>query len=225
MRYYQLTCSQDTKEIGFYPQVGTASLLVNEEPDAFASSDSELNSEYQSAITPMLMMHTDAKITDLLSSSVTGSNSMLMNKKMRAVLEQFKEEAIRFFAVSVKSRSNIYSYWLPNPFQFDFPFLDFQRSVISIVGESGNKVTGYSPKTATELCSMIEFLKPPQTVSIDFPVFLRNCKENILILRNAGTEPTYYISENVKAVLNAELCSGVKLELLNYKTVRLEQAR
>ena len=70
---------------------------MNEEPDAFAPSNWELKSEYQSPITPMLMMHTDAKITDLLSSSVTGSNSMLMNKKMRAVLEQFKEERFVFF--------------------------------------------------------------------------------------------------------------------------------
>ena len=225
MKYYQLTCSQDTGEIGFYPQVGTASLVVNEEPGSLPSSNKNLKSDDQSAITPLLIMHADAKVTDLLSSSVAGSNGMLVNKKMRVVLEKFKPDAIRFFPVSVKSRSGIYSYWLPSPDQFDFRFLDFQKSLISIVGKAGNKVTDYSPKTGAELTSMIEFLKPPQIVSIDFPVFVKNCKEDILILRYAGNEPTYYISENVKAVLRSESCSGIKLELLNSKGIRLEQSR
>lgn len=225
MKYYQLTCSQDTSEIGFYPQVGRASLVISEEEDPISPGNSFVKSGDDSSITPLLLMHPDAKITDMLSSSVTGNNGMLVNKKMRTILEQFKSEAIRFFPVSVKSRSNTISYWLPNPYMFDFKSLDFQRSLLSIVGKSGNKITDYSPKTSAELCSMIEFLKPPQIVSIDFPVFVRSCKEDILILRYAGNELTYYVSENVKAVLNSESCSGLTLNLLNSKSVRLEQSK
>ncbi len=209
MDYYQLMCSVDETEIGYLPQIEKGSCKLSPDDPFFSANNMFYPVEFV-PVTPMVFLHPQARLTDLLSSSVIGAYGILLSEGLMKLLTRFRKDGWQCFPVTLKiNNEKSLIYWLPNPFEFDFKKLDFQQSSMSIIGKAGNKITDYSPKSVAELNSMIEFLKSPQKVSIDRPVFISDLDDDIIFLRYTQERPAIYISERVKDQIARENRSGI----------------
>jgi len=122
MKYYQLSHSTVTEEVGMtYPQSQTAreSLPVNHPQHLWQQKAGIL----QNVALPEPVVHPDAKLSDLLSTTATWR--LVMSTKLKVILEKYiKEGQCQFLEMNVHYLSEVNQYWILNPLHFNMELID-----------------------------------------------------------------------------------------------------
>ena len=138
MKYYQLSHSIVTDEVGMtFPQSQTSreSLPIDHPQHLWQQKAGILNN----VALPEPVVHPDAKLSDLLSTTATWR--LVMSPKLKVILEKYiKEAQCQFLEMKVHYLSEEYEYWMLNPLEFNMEVIDFGASEIWLCGAGNTKM-------------------------------------------------------------------------------------
>jgi len=104
-KYYTVDIEINRKIMGdCYPQIETI------EPIDIAESLTSWNFP-ESNILFEVILHKNAKITDVLSNFQTNSSGLMVSKRLKEILDNFKLMEHKYYPVKIKGHNEIY-YWL-----------------------------------------------------------------------------------------------------------------
>ena len=104
-KYYTVDIEINRKIMGdCYPQIETI------EPIDIAESLTSWNFP-ESNILFEVILHKNAKITDVLSNFQTNSSGLMVSKRLKEILDNFKLMEHKYYPVKIKGNNEIY-YWL-----------------------------------------------------------------------------------------------------------------
>lgn len=208
MKYYQLSHSTVTQEIGMtYPQSQTAreSLPIDHPQHLWQQKAGVL----KNVALPEPVVHPDAKLSDLLSTTATWR--LVMSTKLKVILEKFiKEEQYQFLEMKVHFLSGDYQYWMLNPVQFNMEVIDFGTSEIWLCGAGNTKIRKLEVKNIADFEKNSHTFHMPERVSITSISFVPEITADFIQLRNAPS--MYYVSETLRNELIKEGCTGISFK-------------
>ncbi len=208
MKYYQLSHSTVTEEVGMtYPQSQTAreSLPVNHPQHLWQQKAGIL----QNVVLPEPVVHPDAKLSDLLSTTATWR--LVMSAKLKVILEKYiKEGQCQFLEMKVHYFSETYQYWMLNPLQFNMELIDFVNSEIWLCGAGNTKINKLEVNDITDFENASNTFQMPERVSITSISFVSDITADFIQLRNAPS--MYYVSETLRNELIKEGCTGISFK-------------
>jgi hypothetical protein len=205
MKYYQLSHSTVTEEVGItYPQSQTAreSLPIDHPQHLWQQKAGILNN----VALPEPVVHSDAKLSDLLSTTSTWR--LVMSSKLKVILEKYiKEGQCQFLEMKVHYLSEEYQYWMLNPLQFNMEVIDFATSKIWLCGAGNTKIREMEIKNLTDFEKNSQTFHMPERVSITSVSFVPNITSDFIQLRNAPS--MFYVSETLRNELIKDGCTGI----------------
>jgi hypothetical protein len=208
MKYYQLNHSTVTEEVGVtYPQSQTAreSLPVDHPQHLWQQKAGILIN----VALPEPVVHPDAKLSDLLSTTATWR--LVMSAKLKVILEKYiKEGQCQFLEMKVHHLSETYQYWMLNPLQFNMELIDFDASEIWLCGAGNTKIRKLELNDITDFEKTSHSFHMPERVSITSISFVSDITADFIQLRNAPS--MYYVSETLRNELIKEGCTGVSFK-------------
>jgi hypothetical protein len=205
MKYYQLSHSTVTEEVGMtYPQSQTAreSLPVNHPQHLWQQKAGIL----QNVVLPEPVVHPDAKLSDLLSTTATWR--LVMSTKLKVILEKYiKEGQCQFLEMNVHYLSEVNQYWILNPLHFNMELIDFSNSDIWLCGAGNTKIKKLEVNNITDFEKKSDTFNMPERVSITSVSFVPDITADFIQLRNAPS--MYYVSETLRIELIKQGCTGI----------------
>jgi hypothetical protein len=208
MKYYQLSHSTVTEEVGMtYPQSQTAreSLSVDHPQHLWQQKAGIL----QDVALPEPVVHPDAKLSDLLSTTATWR--LVMSTKLKVILEKYiKEGQCQFLEMNVHYLSETYQYWMLNPLQFNMELIDFGASEIWLCGAGNTKIRKLEVNNITDFENASNTFQMPERASITSISFVSDITTDFIQLHNAPS--MYYVSETLRNELIKEGCTGVSFK-------------
>ncbi len=141
MKYYLLSHSAVKKIVGDFPQtVSTEVIDVNNEFEP--TSRANLTNKHFPTVQPNLEfeLSNKAKLTDVISASNIEARGLLVNEKVKTILEQFNILNHKFYpgSVTVKGKKTPY-YWL-HIVNNSLEGIDFEKSKFMEIGFTGRKI-------------------------------------------------------------------------------------
>jgi hypothetical protein len=208
MKYYQLSHSTVEEEVGItYPQSQTTreSLPIDHPQHLWQQKAGILNN----VALPEPVVHPDAKLSDLLSTTATWR--LVMSTKLKVILEKYiKEGQCQFLEMKVHYLSEEYEYWMLNPLEFNMEVIDFATSEIWLCGAGNTKIREMEIKNLTDFEKNSHTLNMPERVTITSVSFVPNITPDFIQLRNAPS--MFYVSETLRNELIKEGCTGVSFK-------------
>jgi len=208
MKYYQLSHSTVTQEVGMtYPQSQTAreSLPVDHRQHLWQQKAGIL----KNVVLPEPVVHPDAKLSDLLSTTATWR--LVISPKLKVILEKFiKEGQCQFLEMKVHYLSEVYQYWMLNPLQFNMELIDFGNSEIWLCGAGNTKIRKLEVNNIKDFEKNSHSFSMPERVSITAISFVPSITADFIQLRNAPN--MYYVSEKLRNELIKEGCKGISFK-------------
>jgi len=208
MKYYQLSHSTVTEEVGMtYPQSQTAreSLPIDHPQHLWQQKAGIL----QDVALPEPVVHPDAKLSDLLSTTATWR--LVMSTKLKVILEKYiKEGQCQFLEMNVHYLSETYQYWMLNPLQFNMELIDFGASEIWLCGAGNTKIKKLEVNNITDFENTSHTFQMPERASITSISFVSDITTDFIQLHNAPS--MYYVSETLRNELNKEGCTGISFK-------------
>ncbi len=205
MKYYQLSHSTVEEEVGItYPQSQTSreSLAIDHPQHLWQQKAGILNN----IALPEPVVHSDAKLSDLLSTTSTWR--LVMSPKLKVILEKYiKEGQCQFLEMNVHYLSEEYEYWMLNPLQFNMEVIDFGASEICLCGAGNTKIRELAIKNLTDFEKSSHTFQMPERVSITSVSFVPNITPDFIQLCNAPS--MFYVSETLRNELIKEGCTGI----------------
>jgi len=205
MKYYQLSYSTVKEEVGItYPQSQTTreSLPIDHPQHLWQQKAGILNN----VSLPEPVVHSDAKLSDLLSTTSTWR--LVMSPKLKVILEKYiKEGQCQFLEMKVHYLSKTYQYWMLNPLQFNMEVIDFSISEICLCGAGNTKIRELEIKNLTDFEKSSITFHMPERVSITSVSFVPDITSDFIQLRNAPS--MFYVSETLRNELIKEGCTGI----------------
>ena len=208
MKYYQLSHSTVTEEVGMtYPQSQTAreSLSINHPQHLWQQKAGIL----KNVALPEPVVHPDAKLSDLLSTTATWR--LVMSTKLKDILEKYiKEGQCQFLEMKVHYLSETYQYWMLNPLQFNMELIDFGASEIWLCGAGNTKIKKLEVNNITDFEKKSDTFNMPERVSITSVSFVSDITPDFIQLRNAPS--MFYVSETLRNELIKQGCTGISFK-------------
>jgi hypothetical protein len=205
MNYYQLSHSTVTEEVGMtFPQSQTAreSVPIDHPQHLWQHKAGILNN----VALPEPVVHPDAKLSDLLSTTATWR--LVMSPKLKVILEKYiKEAQCQFLDMKVHYLSEEYEYWMLNPLQFNMEVIDFGASEIWLCGAGNTKMKKLEIKNIADFEKNSNAFQMPERVSITSVSFVPDITADFIQLRNAPS--MFYVSETLRNELIKEGCTGI----------------
>ena len=205
MKYYQLSHSTVTEEVGMtYPQSQTAreSLPINHPQHLWQQKAGIL----QNVALPEPVVHPDAKLSDLLSTTATWR--LVMSTKLKVILEKYIIEGqCQFLEMKVHYLSEEYEYWMLNPLQFNMEVIDFGTSEIWLCGAGNTKIRELEINNIADFEISSHTFQMPERVSITSVSFVSDITTDFIQLRNAPS--MFYVSETLRNELIKQGCTGI----------------
>ena len=205
MKYYQLSHSIVTEEDGMtFPQSQTSreSLPIDHPRHLWQQKAGILNN----VALPEPVVHPDAKLSDLLSTTATWR--LVMSPKLKVILEKYiKEAQCQFLEMNVHYLSEEYQYWMLNPLQFNMEVIDFGASEIWLCGAGNTKMQKLEIKNIADFEKNSNAFQMPKRVSITSVSFDPDITPDFIQLRNAPS--MFYVSETLRNELIKEGCTGI----------------
>ena len=205
MKYYQLSHSIVTDEVGMtFPQSQTSreSLPIDHPQHLWQQKAGILNN----VALPEPVVHPDAKLSDLLSTTATWR--LVMSPKLKVILEKYiKEAQCQFLDMKVHYLSEEYEYWMLNPLQFNMEVIDFGVSEIWLCGAGNTKMKKLEIKNIADFEKNSNAFQMPERVSITSVSFVPDITAYFIQLRNAPS--MFYVSETLRNELIKEGCTGI----------------
>ena len=208
MKYYQLSHSTVTEEVGVtYPQSQTAreSLSVDHPQHLWQQKAGIL----QDVALPEPVVHPDAKLSDLLSTTATWR--LVMSTKLKVILEKYiKEGQCQFLEMNVHYLSEVNQYWILNPLHFNMELIDFSNSEIWLCGAGNTKIKKLEVNNITDFEKKSDTFNMPERVSITSVSFVSDITPDFIQLRNAPS--MFYVSETLRNELIKQGCTGISFK-------------
>jgi hypothetical protein len=208
MKYYQLSHSTVREEVGMtYPQSQTAreSLSVDHPQHLWQQKAGIL----KNVALPEPVVHPDAKLSDLLSTTATWR--LVMSTKLKVIIEKYiKEGQCQFLEMKVHYLSETCQYWMLNPLQFNMEVIDFGASEIWLCGVGNTKIKKLEVNNITDFEKTSHSFHMPERVSITSVSFVPDITADFIQLRNAPS--MYYVSETLRNELIKEGCTGISFK-------------
>jgi hypothetical protein len=208
MKFYQLSHSTVTEEVGMtYPQSQTTreTLPVNHPQHLWQQKAGILIN----VALPEPVVHPDAKLSDLLSTTATWR--IVMSPKLKVILEKYiKEAQCQFLEIKVHYLSEEYQYWMLNPLQFNMEVIDFGASEIWLCGAGNTKINKLEVNDITDFENASNTFQMPERVSITSVSFVPDITADFIQLRNAPS--MFYVSETLRNELIKEGCTGISFK-------------
>jgi len=205
MKYYQLSHSTVEEEVGItYPQSQTTreSLPIDHPQHLWQQKAGILNN----VALPEPVVHSDAKLSDLLSTTSTWR--LVMSSKLKVILEKYiKEGQCQFLEMKVHYLSEEYEYWMLNPLQFNMEVIDFATSEIWLCGAGNTKIRELEINNIADFEKKSDTFNMPERVSITSVSFVPDITADFIQLRNAPS--LFYVSETLRNELIKEGCTGI----------------
>ena len=208
MKYYQLSHSTVIQEVGMtFPQSQTTreSLPIDHPQHLWQQKAGIL----KNVALPEPVVHPDAKLSDLLSTTATWR--LVMSPKLKVILEKYiKEAQCQFLDMKVHYLSEEYEYWMLNPLQFNMEVIDFATSEIWLCGAGNTKIRELAIKNLTDFEKNSHTFHMPERLSITSVSFVPDITPDYIQLRNAPS--MFYVSETLRNELIKEGCTGVSFK-------------
>ena len=208
MKYYQLSHSTVTEEVGMtYPQSQTAreSLSINHPQHLWQQKAGIL----KNVALPEPVVHPDAKLSDLLSTTATWR--LVMSTKLKVILEKYiKEGQCQFLEMNVHYLSEVNQYWILNPLHFNMELIDFSNSEIWLCGAGNTKIKKLEVNNITDFEKKSDTFNMPERVSITSVSFVSDITPDFIQLRNAPS--MFYVSETLRNELIKQGCTGISFK-------------
>jgi len=205
MKYYQLSYSTVKEEVGItYPQSQTTreSLPIDHPQHLWQQKAGILNN----VALPEPVVHPDAKLSDLLSTTATWRP--VMSTKLKVILEKYiKEGQCQFLEMNVHYLSEEYEYWMLNPLEFNMKVIDFGTSEIWLCGAGNTKIRELEINNIADFDISSHTFNMPERVSITSVSFVPEITPDFIQLRNAPS--MFYVSETLRNELIKEGCTGI----------------
>ena len=205
MKYYQLSHSTVEEEVGItYPQSQTTreSLPIDHPQHLWQQKAGILNN----VALPEPVVHSDAKLSDLLSTTSTWR--LVMSTKLKVILEKYvKEGQCQFLEMKVHYLSEEYEYWMLNPLEFNMEVIDFGTSEIWLCGAGNTKIRELEINNIADFEISSHTFNMPERVSITSVSFVPEITPDFIQLRNAPR--MFYVSETLRNELIKEGCTGI----------------
>lgn len=203
--YYTIDIEIDRKIMGnCYPQIETI------KPIDIAES---LSSWYfpENNILFEITLHKNALMTDILSNFQTNSSGLIVSKRLKDILDNFKLMEHKYYPVSIKDRNEIY-YWLHlSDMQLSYD-LDYNHS-------SFNQTKYNSIQNEILLSSFSEYELLKKMHGASFGVRLKETKLHTDDLKKLDllkfipfTGVNLFISEDLKLALEENKIKGVNFQ-------------
>ncbi len=134
MKVFRIRNSVDPKVIGSkkFPQVKDAKGEFNvQSANYIGNSSFFLNQINVKPVLPELVLWDSSKVTDLISSSFTGTSSgLICSDKLKEIIEKAAPSFIQFFEITLHHKANVYNYWFLHPTKANFELIDYNESEI-----------------------------------------------------------------------------------------------
>jgi hypothetical protein len=161
-------------------------------------------------------IHLDGmQAADIFFVPQLASKKLTISNKLKAILEKYTNPAIHFVPVNIHHSLGTLSYWFLVPGKADYNILNFDKTIMSVIGANGRKITRYTARSSGEMQSIIESLKLPQRLRIDRPSFKDESNSHLIILPNVDEGTAYYISEQLKEEIEYAQCSGARFQAIS----------
>lgn len=212
--FYSIKESMNVKIVGKYFQSENIAYNYGDDPKF-------LNNVYFekidfTPITPVLILHKKAKITDLISNVNGGSGThLVMSEKLKNIIEKYRKEGLQFFKTSIiKDKMEIDNYFSLNMYIGNNGFIDFSKSTI--------KFRRYDPKIIKspeiiKVNSLIEFNELLENRNMFDEVSINNIflndkvDEDFFMLRNVFGS-LFFVSEKLKQEIEDAGCTGIEFQ-------------
>ena len=135
MKYFSLSNSTDEKEVGkVWPQCeGVADGYTHEWFDQPNSMTKLNNNEFPSLVPDLVFdLHKKAKLTDVISPSMISAIGLLINEKVKTILEGFNIIEHRYYPAIVREKDISYNYYWMHLVKPDLYGVDFKKSKFEI---------------------------------------------------------------------------------------------
>ena len=156
---------------------------------------------------PDFLLHSKAKVTDLISSSIC--IYPIISNKLKNILENFINSNTEFLSMNLIVKQEKLKYWILNIFKSNFRYIDFEKSTFEKINGLNNSLINIYPKSDFEFIEMINNKKAFEGICIK-RLFLKEGIEDQIFLMNRFNGNSYFISENLKKQIEAAKCTGIK---------------
>lgn len=215
MNYYRIEESTDLKIIGTYPQAQKANHLVPVDNPLHLWKARKIGIKWDDNISipePILMKK--ARLTDLVSSVVTGGNLIISNK-LKEIITQANNNCIQFMQVAVIYNEKKISYWILNPISFGFENIDFANTEIWLETYGNTKISQIPINDMEQFDEAKVKYKLPERISIARIELKKEVKNDLFVLRHTVSGSGYFVSEKLKNEIEEAGCTGIRFMGIN----------
>jgi hypothetical protein len=137
MNYYRLANSATASVVGTVPQVQELIYPSRRDSPNLVTNFFFRKSDGYTEL-PALKLAKKGKSTDFLSTVTAGR--LCISNKMKEIIEQEEVYGIEFLEVDLVTKDSTSQYWLLNPFDPGYRFLDLQKSKFVIMADVPSRV-------------------------------------------------------------------------------------
>lgn len=209
MQYFKISYSTDPKVIGAtFPQSQKAIHPVN--VDALTHLWNHLiGMSFTNAILPELVIHKNAKLTDLISSSATGARLVVSQKLKDLLASTIDIDVIESRPIKVWNKEKIEPYWIFNPIVFQVDLIDFKHSRIWLL-KSGIELEQKFFSDAKDFLNTLENTQYPEQILIKELAIRESPQKDLFVLNYLTDGLGYFVSESLKAEIQNAGCTGIE---------------
>jgi hypothetical protein len=218
MKYYKINESINVKEIGNnWPQIEEAEYTCDPfEDEEFIGNIGFKKVDFKPKL-PLGKLHKKAQLTDLLSAVPIGFNKRLViSDKLKNIIPD--KGNYQLFSTKIKlNKNNIINYWFLNPINFDYDNIDFLKSEYYLITDyfsNGEKLNIKSKDELLEESRRIDNLGYPYQLKIEKVVLNNKNNNDFIIINNTQGGISYFVSENLKKIIETEKITGIKFEII-----------
>jgi|GEM_PF-1246883 len=227
MKYYRLFRSIDPKVNGRDPQISELITSTSMLSPNFAGNLS-YNRATSATDIPKGILHSKAKLTDLLTADIMGVEYYISGR-LKRILESGECDGVEFLPTNIIAKDKeLDDYWVLNPYQTNYPFLDVEQTAFAHMDFMQDIVRReVAFKTVEEFFkAWEENKKKDQALGTQFdkcePLYIRTIairhNSNIDFFSLRPIRPGwngYFVSENMKEKIEAAECTGMVFRELN----------
>lgn len=213
MNYYNITTSSERKQIGVYPQCKGMPDGFNykwfEEPNSMTNLT---NDEFPN-VAPNLIFELEerAKLTDVISPSNLSAKGILMNEKVKKIIDQFEIAEHNYYPATITHKGITYNYYWLHFVKKDLSGVDFEKSIFykSEFGfDKGDYLKIDSHQKALKIYDEEDYF-------IHLEKLVLNSNQSQIHFFYLPILHNLFASENISEALKTNRVTGINLTLVN----------
>lgn len=214
MQYYAINYSSDPSIVGStFPQSQDANHPVNVDDPAHLWNHF-VGKSIGSAVLPELVFHPKAKLTDLISSSITNTRLVFSKKLKDLLVPSIERQMGEFMPIKILQKNTEIPYWIFNPIGYQFDIIDFEHSEIWLL-KSGIEHSQQFFDDANSFQQKIEHTSYPEQIMIKLLKIKQNIHKDFFAINYLKRGLVYFVSEQLKEKIEYSGCTGIEFERID----------